>query len=92
MSLEKMVDSEVTIEGTARNAAAGAVVLTDDRTPVYMDGMDRWDRTADGKKVSAKGTLRKRGNSDPLVNDKGEVRHGVAGDQFVLEKPSWTLS
>jgi hypothetical protein len=91
MDLQDKVDSKVTIEGTARNAALGAVVLTDDRTPVYVDGLESWDRATDGKKVSASGMLGKCGG-DQLVNAAGEYRHGVPGDRFVLEQPSWTVS
>ena len=91
MDLQSKVGRQVTIEGTARNAAAGAVVLTDDRTPIYVDGLERWDRATDGKKVSASGTLRKRGG-DQVVNDRGEYRHGTPGDRFVLEQPSWKVS
>jgi hypothetical protein len=90
-TLEQMVDKAVTIDGTARNAAGGAVVLTDDRTPVYVDGLAEWDRAVDGKKVRAKGTLRKR-DGGSLQNAKGEYSHGVPGARFVLEQPSWTVA
>lgn len=91
MSLEQQINSQVTIEGTARNAMAGAVVLTADRTPVYVEGLDRWDRAIDGKKVSASGTLRKRGGDD-VVGANGEQASGITGDHFVLEQPTWTVS
>jgi len=90
-SLDTMVDQTVTIEGVARNAAGGAIVMTEDRTPVYLDGMDRWDRTTDGKQVTVKGTLRKHGGQK-TVNDKGEYIHGFPDARFVVEKPSWTPS
>ena len=91
MSLDTQVGSQVTIEGTARNAMAGAVVLTADRTPVYVDGLERWDGAFDGKKVSASGTLRKRGPDD-VVAGNGEQASGIAADHFVLEQPTWALS
>lgn len=91
MSLDQKVGTHVTIEGTARNAMAGAVVLTADRTPIYVDGLERWDGAFDGKKISASGTLRKRGGDD-VVNDAGEHASGIAGSHFVLEQPSWALS
>lgn len=90
MSLDSKVDSHITIQGTARNAMAGAVVLTDDRTPVYLDGVERWERAVDGKRVSATGKLRKLAG-DEVLNDKGEHSHGVPGDRFVLEQPTWTV-
>jgi hypothetical protein len=89
--LPQMIDRDVTIEGTARNAAAGAVVVTDDATPIYIDGLEAWDRALNGKKVRAKGTLRQR-NAGALVNAKGEHSHGVPGDRFVLEQPSWSAA
>ena len=88
--LESQVDQQVTIEGTARNAAGGAVVLTADRTPVYVAGLGSWDRATDGKHVKAKGTLRKAGGQQ-VVNAKGEHSHGFPGERFVLEQPSWTV-
>lgn len=91
MSLEQQVGSQVTIEGTARNAMAGAVVLTADRTPVYVDGLERWDGAFDGKKISASGTLRKRG-ADDVVAGNGEQASGIGADHFVLEQPTWALS
>jgi hypothetical protein len=91
MGLEQMIDSKVTINGVARNAAAGAVVLTEDRTPVYVEGLERWDRTLDGKQVSATGTLRREAG-DQVVNAKGEYSTGIASGRFVLEGPTWALS
>ena len=91
MSLNTKVDTQVTIEGTARNAMAGAVVLMPDRTPVYVAGLERWDSQFDGKKISASGTLRKRGGDD-TTNANGEASSGITGDHFVLEQPTWALS
>lgn len=91
MSLDSKVGTQVTIEGTARNAMAGAVVLTADRTPVYVQGLERWDSAFDGKQVSASGTLRKHGG-DATMSDSGEASSGIPGDHFVLEQPTWTLS
>jgi hypothetical protein len=89
--LDQMVGREVTIDGIARNAAGGAVVLTDDRTPIYVAGLSRWDGAIDGKKIRATGTLRKLAGQD-LVNAKGEVSHGFPGERLVLEQPSWVAT
>ena len=90
MSLEQQVGTQVTIEGTARNAMAGAVVLTANRTPVYVDGLERWDGTFDGKKIRASGTLRKRG-ADDVAAANGDQASGIGSDHFVLEQPTWAL-
>jgi hypothetical protein len=91
MRLDLKVGTQVTIEGTARNAMAGAIVLTADRTPIYVAGLERWDSQFDGKKVSASGTLQKRGGDD--VDDASrEHSSGIGGTHFVLEQPTWTLT
>jgi len=90
MSLEDKVGANVTIEGVARNAKAGAVVLIDDHTSVYVAGLDCWNGVTEGKQVSVTGTLRKRGG-DNVVNAKGEYSAGIPGDHLVLEHATWTL-
>jgi hypothetical protein len=91
MSLEQQIGTQVTIEGTARNAMAGAVVLTPDRTPVYVAGLERWDSAFDGKKISATGTLRKE-SPDDVVAANGDASSGIGSSRFVLEQPTWALS
>jgi hypothetical protein len=78
--LADMVDTDVTIDGVARNAASGATVVMPDDTVVHVEGMESWHGSTDGRQVSASGTLRV----------KREVR-GVAGSWYVLERPSWTV-
>ncbi len=75
MSLAQQINTQVTLEGTARNAKAGAIVQVEDRTPVYVDGLERWDRAVDGKPVSASGMLRKQG-ADDVVGENGEHSTG----------------
>ena len=91
MDLQGRLDTRVTIVGTAQNASRGAIVLTDDRTPVYVDGLERWDRSTDGKQVSATGMLRRRAG-EAVVNERGESSHGIPSDRFVLEEASWSVS
>jgi hypothetical protein len=91
MSLDQQVGSNVTIEGMARNAMAGAIVQTADRTPIYIDGLERWDKAHDGKQVSASGTLRREGG-DEVVNSKGERSSGFATGRFILEGATWKLA
>jgi hypothetical protein len=90
MSLDQQVGQQVTIQGTARNAMAGAVVLTSNRTPIYLEGVESWDGSVDGKSISASGVLRKRGGDD-VVNASGEHASGISGEHFVLEQPTWTV-
>ena len=89
-SLAQHVGQQATISGTARNAMAGAVVLTEDRTPVYIAGLERWDDSFDGSEVRVSGTL-VRGSAAPQAstNAQGEVSHGMEGDNFVLQGAKW---
>ena len=92
-NLASLVGTKATINGTARNAHAGAVVLTDDRTPVYIDGLESWDETdLDGESVAVEGTLNKR----PIVPQAetaadGAVSHGMDAEAvFVIDNASWS--
>ena len=86
----KLVGQQVTLKGTARDAAEGAVVMLKDRTPVYVKGLYSWDDALDRKTVHVTGTLRVGGGSnEPLVNAKGEHSEGSEGDMLVIEDATW---
>jgi hypothetical protein len=92
-NLDPQVDQQITINGTAYDAMMGAVVVLDDRTPVYVDGLTRWDTAAYGQSIEATGTLRKRSlGPDPVVDADGGVSHGIEGSQYILEDPQWQLA
>lgn len=85
-----LVDQPVELLGTARDAHQGAVVLLSDRTPVYIAGVPFWDDAWDGKRIVAKGVLRRRKLApDPTVGPHGEQSHGMVGTSLVLENPTW---
>jgi hypothetical protein len=90
MSLSDQVGKNVTIEGTAKNAAAGAVVMTDDG-PLYVSGVESWDKATNGKKVSITGTVRAK-DGGKMQNDQGEHIHGIPGEHFVIESATWALA
>ncbi|HTR51222.1 MAG TPA: hypothetical protein VMJ10_10985 [Kofleriaceae bacterium] len=90
MSLDTQVGTQVTIDGTARNAALGAVVVGEKGMPIYIAGLERWDRTIDGKPVSVSGKLTKVAPDD-VVDASGQHAHGAPGARFVLEQASWTV-
>ena len=89
MDLDKQLDTEVTIDAVAENASAGAIVMVG-RTPVYIDGLPRWDKAHADKQVSVTGTLRREAG-DEVVNAAGEYSHGVPDGRFILESATWTL-
>jgi len=87
---EHLVDQEVTINGCARDAFLGAVVLMADRTPIYVDGLAEWQDDIEGEDIQATGILRRRSLApDPVVDEDGAVSHGVEGRNYVLEGASW---
>ncbi|HEY1558585.1 MAG TPA: hypothetical protein VGF94_27370 [Kofleriaceae bacterium] len=89
MSLDDKLGTQVTFEGTARNAALGAVVVGDIGMPIYIGGLERWDRAIDGKLVTVTGTLAKIAPDD-VVNAAGEHAHGSPATRWVIEHASWS--
>jgi hypothetical protein len=92
MGLSSQVDQRVTLHGTARNAHQGAVLLMEDRTPVYIAGLEGWNGAFDLKQVAVTGTLRHRNIApNAEVDEDGAVSHGMAGATFVVEDATWSL-
>ena len=92
IQLDSMLDKKATITGVAGNARMGAVVLTDDRTPIYIDGLESWaDTDLAGQQVEVSGTLRSRSLApQATVDADGAVSHGMDGaSSYVLENASW---
>lgn len=84
------VGQQVTLVGVAHNAQSGAMVLLADRTPVYVRGLDEWDRKLHKQRVKVVGTLRD-GSVAPqaTVNAKGEYSAGIDGDALYVEQATW---
>lgn len=90
--LQEQVDKDAVIVGTARDARTGAVVLTEDRTPVYIAGLDSWERSLSGAQVRVRGVLRHRALIPVAqVAEDGAVSHGMDGAVYVLEGASWSV-
>lgn len=82
------VGETVTIRGTACDARAGAMLLLEDETPVYVAGLGSWDDALSGCEVDVTGTLTLAPSRIPRVPPGGEQVHGV-GERFVIEDASW---
>lgn len=82
---------QVTLIGTAQDARAGAMVFLSDDTPVYLAGVEAWDKAWVGKEVAVTGTLRIR-QLGPRTNAKGEATHGIAGGQLLLDGATWVAA
>jgi hypothetical protein len=85
--LEKVLGQKVTLNGTARDAKGGAVLLTDDGTPVYIEGLAYWTPEIEGTRISTSGVLTKiKYIPDPTIGEDGGISQGAIGMQFVLTK------
>ena len=81
----------INVHGTAQNAMLGAVVMTEDFTPIFLSGIKEWDNDIKGKSVVVTGVLRRKLLApEATVSPNGEVSHGVEGDSYILENPIWT--
>jgi hypothetical protein len=80
----------VTLEGTAENAKAGAIVMAKDGSPVYIDGLeDGWPADVSRKRVRVTGVLRE----EKRIPDPGFDPHtaGAFGTQTILYDAKWTV-
>jgi hypothetical protein len=82
---------ETTVRGTARDAKAGAVVITADQRVVYVEGLTSWPGGVSGRQVAVTGVLqRKKSIPDPVGPD-GSIAQGAVGEQEVLTSPVWQV-
>ena len=89
-TLEESFNQTVTLEGVAQNARLGAIVLLEDYTPVYLDGIEEWDEQIVEKSVAVTGVLRRQSLAPKAtVTVQGEASHGIDGESYVLENPEW---
>lgn len=95
MDLHQNVDQPVTLQGTAENGRMGAlvkIVANGKKRPVYIDGLDRWDRAYEDKDVEVQGTLRFEEPDEVVDPATGEQSTGVPAGRFILESATWKLA
>lgn len=87
---ETNIDRQVTVRGLAQNAKLGAVVLTEEDIPIYIDRLAEWDSSIYEKPVVAIGVLRRRSLApEPAVGSNGEISAGISRESYVLENSTW---
>ena len=92
MSLESHVGQFLTVSGVAVDVLAGAIVMTDDGEGVFVSGHEAWAPEVNGKRIEARGILRrKKLGPDPQVEDGVHVG-GMQGTQLVLESATWRIT
>lgn len=90
--LAKRVNTEVVLTGEAQNAFSGAILLLENRSPIYIAGLDEWPPDLYGKTLEVKGILRdKKLAPDPVVDADGAVSHGKLGRDWVIDGAQWRL-
>jgi hypothetical protein len=68
-----------TVEGIAENTKAGAVVVRDDGTPTWVQGLDRWPAELDGQRVVVTGVAIVASVApEATVDEHGAWSQGVA--------------
>ncbi|MDX2100604.1 MAG: hypothetical protein SFW36_22730 [Leptolyngbyaceae cyanobacterium bins.59] len=92
VNFENKVNQEVTIQGTAHNAVLGAIVMTEDYTPVYLEGFEEWDEDLLEKEMLITGILRYKSIApNATTSPEGEVSHGIDHESYVIENPSYAF-
>lgn len=56
--LDANLNQTVTICGKAKHAKAGAILVLDDNTPVYLQGLEQWENKYLEKKIRVSGILK----------------------------------
>lgn len=85
------LNEHINISGIAQNARFGAIIMIEDFTPVFLEGIQEWDSEIVDKSVIVTGVLRlKLLAPKAIVSPNGEVSHGVGSDSYILENPRWT--
>jgi len=82
------IDRPFTAEGTARDAKAGAAVVSDGE-PYYLEGIASWPPGLAGRRVRVSGTLRYRKLIPDPATSGGAHAAGATGTQLVIERPTW---
>jgi hypothetical protein len=90
IELERLIGQEVTLNGIARDAKGGAVLVIERTAPVYIEGLAFWTPELLGMNVSVKGLLKKEKIiPDPVIGENGGISQGAIGTQFVLLNAVW---
>ena len=82
------VGETVSFEATAFDAAGGAMVMIGSE-PIYIDGLARWPRELERKRISLTGRLRRRESQLPQTPPGGIPAHGIPSATYVLDDARW---
>ena len=87
-----MEDQNITVIGIARNGKDGALVLTKNDSVYYVDGLEFWEESINGKEVSIMGVLKIESlSANEMKNEEGEWKAGVVGDKKTIRNAKWKV-
>jgi len=93
MELEKLIGQKVNLNGTAKDAKGGAVLITPEGYVIYIKGLESWPSELLDKPVSVSGLLKKEKLiPDPIIDKNGAISTGATGDQLVLENSEYSVN
>lgn len=85
-----MKNKPITIIGKAENGKGGALVLTQDGTVYYLEGIHSWDVSMEHVEIEVAGTLYvERLSEKDLKNNEGERKQGSMGIKNTILKPTY---
>lgn len=86
-------EAPVTLEGTAYDSKAGAILDSDHNGVVYIQGLECWPAHLNGQRMTVTGLLRdEKFIPDPEVGADGGISQGAFGGQTSLVNATWKLS
>ncbi len=89
--LESKINQIVIIRGFAHNAKLGAIILTDDDIPIFIEDLPAWDEPLLQKKLKVTGILQKKCLYSIPESTKDELRAQVVEPNYILVDPTWKL-
>lgn len=82
----------IEIKGTAYNTKSGAMLLTDNKTCYYIEGLEEWPSDITEKKVIVRGIIKSEFfDEEKLKTKKGEYIQGMSGEKLSLQNAKWKL-
>jgi hypothetical protein len=91
MLCQETKQDHIVVIGQAKNAKAGAMVITKDSGGYYLEGIDSWDEEIYDKQVKVSGILKienlKRSKQKPGL----PMRQEMVGIKRTILKPKWEL-
>jgi hypothetical protein len=87
---ETMDKKMITVSGVAQNGKGNALLVVEDSTVYYIEGMDFWETIIVGRKIEITGVLQLETMSEGgLKNEQGEYKQGVADEKRILTNVKW---